>query len=343
MKLTHKCLLSIFAIVGFLIVTVIPARASFPGRNGRIAFVNGPDVYTMNPDGSNVRQLTNLGPDRGAFFESWSPDGRQIAFTIFSPNAPGQLWIMNADGGNQHILLAESDFDEERPSFTPDGSSVLFTRCRLDIEACALYRIGVAGGSLTSITDFDLGISDYSPKHSPVGQSLAFIGGGRRGIICAIYLASPNESTLRQITPAPLSARQPDWSPDGRKLAFSTHCGNPQNEEIWVVDRDGDGLRQLTNNGTDYLTDSHDFNPSWSPQGDAIVFERDAPDFSSSSIFIMNHDGTGCRKLFTLRSSPPANLLQQREARRPRGAHRGRHTVEIEQGGALPQWGVATN
>jgi Tol biopolymer transport system component len=97
--------------------------------------------------------------------------------------------------------------------------------------------IGVVGGSLTSITDFDLGISNYSPKHSPVGESLAVIGGGRGGIICAIYLASPNESTLRQITPSPLSARQAEWSPDERRLAFSSHCSNPQNEEIWVIEQ----------------------------------------------------------------------------------------------------------
>jgi dipeptidyl aminopeptidase/acylaminoacyl peptidase len=125
MKLAKRYLSPILATVGLLVVTAIPARASFPGKNGRIAFINGPDVYTMNTDGSDVGQLTNLGPDRSAFFESWSPDGKQIAFTIFSANAPGQLWIMNADGNNKHLLLAESDFDNERPSFTPDGSSVL--------------------------------------------------------------------------------------------------------------------------------------------------------------------------------------------------------------------------
>jgi len=48
---------------------VSPAHAAFPGKNGPIAFIFGPDVYTMNPDG-DVKELTNLGPDGGASFSS---------------------------------------------------------------------------------------------------------------------------------------------------------------------------------------------------------------------------------------------------------------------------------
>lgn len=91
---------------------------------------------------------------------------------------------------------------------------------------------------------------------------------------------------MRQLTPAALTTRQPDWSPDGNRIAVSSQFGTPRNEEIWVVDVDRNELRQLT-----------DYHPSWSPQGDAIVFERDAPDFSSSAVYIVKHDGPGCRKL----------------------------------------------
>ena len=71
-------------LVGLSIIT-LPASASFPGKNGRIAFVLGPDIYTMNPDGSDIRQLTNLGPDSSAFWESWSPDGKLIVFNEYRP------------------------------------------------------------------------------------------------------------------------------------------------------------------------------------------------------------------------------------------------------------------
>ena len=290
----------LLALAAFLIATTIPASATFPGKNGRIAFIAGPDVYTMNPDGTDVKQLTNLGPDRSAFWESWSPDGKQIVFTVYpAPDFIGQLWLMNAEGSNRHLLLGENDFFNERASFTPDGSSVVFTRCRLDIEACAIYQIGVAGGSPTAITNFELGIQDWNPQISASGH-LAFNGLSRRGIVSAIYLKSPDGEGLRQLTPAPLALRQPDWSPDGHRIAVASHYGTPQNEEIWVVDTDGDGLRQLTNNGNDYFNGPHDFQPSWAPEGDAIVFVRQAPDFSSHAIYMMRLDGTGCRKLFEL-------------------------------------------
>jgi len=325
-----------------MLLAALPAYATFPGKNGRIAFVLWPDIYTMNPDGSDVKQLTNLGPDSGALWQSWSPDGKQIVFNEFRPpDFLGQLWLMNADGSNQHVLLAEPDFHNEGPSFTPDGSAVIFTRCRLDLpDTCALYQIDVAGGSLTAITNFELGITEWRPKYSATG-SLAFQGVALEGIFCAIYLGGDSPSGPSRITPAALWAHLPDWSPDGRRIVFSTHCENPQNEEIWVVDAGGTGLRRLTKNGDDYFAGPHDFSPSWSPQGDAIVFERDAPDFSSSSIVIMKADGSGSKNLITLRPSARTNRPFTNRIHGSGSGVAKRRLKEIEEGGGLPQWGVA--
>jgi Tol biopolymer transport system component len=343
MKYANRYLSPVLAFVAFLLAAGTPASATYPGKNGRIAFIAGPDVYTMNPDGSDVRQLTNLGPDNNeAFWESWSPDGKYIVFNEYrAPDYLGQLWLMNADGTNQHLLLAENDFTDERPSFAPDGSEVVFNRCRVDIEACGIYQIGLAGGTPAAKTNIDLGIQDVSPQYS-VRDRLIFASTSRRGIICAIYLDSRDGNEPKQLTPAALSARQPDWSPDGNRIAVSSHCGNPQNEEIWILDVDRDAIRQLTNNGNDYLAGPHDFHPSWSPQGDEIVFQREAPDFSSSAIYIMKHDGTACRKLFSL---PNSSVSKSSRANHIRGHLRRAVTngtaIQIETGGARPQWGVA--
>jgi Tol biopolymer transport system component len=325
-----------------LLASTIPASATFPGKNGRIAFVAGPDIYTMSPDGSDVKQLTNLGPDNGAFWESWSPDGKQIVFNEYHPpDFLGQLWLMNADGSNQRLLLADTDFDDEIPSFTPDGTSVVFTRCRLDIEACALFQIEIGGGGIRAITDFHLGVRDFSGDYS-AKNDLAFAGFSRQGIISAIELRDAQQTGLRRLTPVPLSAHEPDWSPDGKRIAFTTHCCNPQNEEIWTVNPKENSLVRLTNNGRDYYSGPHDFHPSWSPEGDAIVFERDAPDFSSSGIFIIRSDGSRFSKVFALGSSGHRNKMRLRRNQTV-NSQATRRLKQIEDGGALPQWGPAAN
>jgi len=342
--MNSRITLPALALIAFLILGVGQANATFPGKNGRIAFVQFPDIFTMNPDGSDVRQLTNLGPDRFAFWESWSPDGKQIVFNeSSSADFRYELWLMNADGSNQHVLLAEPDFHNEGPSFTPDGSAVIFTRCRLDVpDTCSLYQIDVTGGGLTAITNFELGITEWRPKYSTNG-SLEFQGVGLDGIVCAIYLGGDSLSGQRRITPAALWAHMPDWSPDGKKIAFSTHCSgdsNLQNQEIWVVNAEKRSLNRLTKNGDDYFAGPHDFSPSWSPQGDALVFERDAPDFSSSSIVIMKADGSSSKNLLTLRPSARTNRSLSNRIHGLARESAKRRLKEIEEGGVLPQWGV---
>jgi len=151
-----------------------------------------------------------------------------------------------------------------------------------------------------------------------------------------------DQSHVRSLTPAPISARQPDWSPDGNRIAFSTHCGKPQNEEIWTVNPKENSLVRLTKNGSDYFSGPHDFHPSWSPQGDAIVFERDAPDLSSSGIFIMKSDGSGGKEVLALGSSARKSILP-RQRNRTFDRRTARQLKQIEDGGAMPQWGPAGN
>ena len=71
-----------------LAAVATPAAATYPGTNGRIAF--GSDrfggthnIFTMNPDGSDVRHLTFLSVDQGAaLYASWSPDGTKLVFEL---------------------------------------------------------------------------------------------------------------------------------------------------------------------------------------------------------------------------------------------------------------------
>jgi TolB protein len=303
----------------------------------------------MNPDGSNVRQLTFLGPDNGAFFASWSRDGRQLVFTEFRSNGNPQFWIMKADGSNQHLLLGDLSFFDFAPSFSPDGSQVVFTRCQPGGN-CALYSVNVDGTGVTAITNFNPNpdVNDVEAAYSPDGMTIAFNSYWREefGFMAAIYLVNADGSNIRPLTPPELGAVTPAWSPDGTKIAFHTHdhgAGFVQNEEIWVINADGTDATRLTNNNrhwAGYTTAPHDFAPSWSPQGNAIVFERDDPSYASSAIFVMNADGSGLnQKLMLPRSARKAvELPLSKEGKL--GKRTGNRRLRlIENGGAYPRWG----
>jgi Tol biopolymer transport system component len=272
------------------------AHATFAGTNGRIAFTDASDtgtnnIFTMKPDGTDVRQLTFF--DTGFPAEpSWSPDGRSIVFTVYSDNGPSRLYLMNAEGSNLHLLLSESpDVGDGQANWAPDGSRVIFRRCNfVKFEACTVSTVKPGGNSLNSITHFqqnDPGNAvDVKPEFSPDGSTISFSSFNRGGVVNGIYLMSAHGTGIHLITPTALEAVDADWSPNGQKIAFWTHCCDPQEEAIAVMNPDGSGITQLTHPGAE-----HDLRPSWSPQGDMIAFSHLTADFSSSQIEVIPAGG----------------------------------------------------
>ena len=131
MKSQTLCSIAITLVVA--LASAVPAHATFPGKNGRIAFgqttgPTGADIFTMNPDGSDPRQLTFLGSNSGGtFLGDWSPDGSVLVFSHYAspstPNSPDgtkivfpsdrlsnnfglDLFIMNADGSGLHRIAS---------------------------------------------------------------------------------------------------------------------------------------------------------------------------------------------------------------------------------------------
>jgi Tol biopolymer transport system component len=76
------------------------------------------------------------------------------------------------------------------------------------------------------------------------------------------------------------------WSRDGSKIAFQ-RGDSPSHVEIFVMNADGSGLAQLTNNASE-----SSFNPTWSPDGTRIAFGRGADGATTSEIYVMNADGS---------------------------------------------------
>jgi Tol biopolymer transport system component len=153
------------------------------------------DIYTMNVDGSDVRRLTNTpGYDGGAW---WSPDGKQIVYRANHPTdsaelrdyrellaqglvrpAKVELFLMNADGSNQHQIthLGGANFG---PSWTPDGRRIVFSSNYTNPRGgnFDLYLVNPDGSGLEQIT-FD-GAFDGFPMFSPDGKQLIWASNRR--------------------------------------------------------------------------------------------------------------------------------------------------------------------
>jgi TolB protein len=135
---------------------------------------------------------------------------------------------------------------------------------------------------------------NVAPAWSPDGQVIAYTSwrpssAGSFGVYQDIILSfiQRGERTAPANGNPDRQNYLPAWSPDGSKIAFtSNRDGNP---EIYVMNKDGGGLRRMTNNP------AIDVTPTWSPNGNQIAWVSDRT--GNPKIYIMNADGTGQRTL----------------------------------------------
>ena len=240
----------------------------------------------MDDDGKNQRNITNH-PDSDDLVPSWSPDGTRIAFMS---NRDGhvrkhgvrttfEIYVMDADGGNQQNLTNHPDRDSS-PSWSPDGKRIAFVSDRdgiLDIHGFPTSEIYVmdADGenpqNLTNNRD-----DDWSPSWSPDGTRIVFMSyreghfiGDFEDITSEIYVMDVDGANQQRLTENRKNDESPSWSPDGTRIVFSAdRKGDWLNYEIYVMDDDGGNLQRLTENRDD------DGAPSWSPDGKRIVFRN---------------------------------------------------------------------
>ena len=264
--------------VAATVIAAVPG-ASAAGTGQAVAFVSDrdgdPEIFRVEPDGSGLVQLTsNSAWDTDP---SWSADGARLAF---SSNRDGDddIYVMGADGSSVINLTSADTGNDLQPDWSRDSSKIAFVR------SGDIYVVPAAGGAAVKLG------RGRSPAWSPVASRIVFARSDGD-----IYVMGGDGSDVRALT-AGLDADFPEWSPDGRSIAFEAIDPNADETRIYVMRSDGSGLTALPGS-------SEDHSPSWSPDGTKLVFTNITLD---ANLVIAALDGSS---RFTLVDDPAYDFL----------------------------------
>jgi Tol biopolymer transport system component len=256
------------------------------------------DLYTINPDGSGLVRLTAT-PNRNEFGPEWNATGRRITFwRTPAPFGPGSIWVMGARGHHQHQLThgfdardpswnpagtriaftriagADSNLWTMRASdggglhrltsgpaldfeaaWSPDGTRIAFTRGFAEGDPGNICVLDLNSGMVHRITHSPA--YDHQAGWAPNGKNLVFERDFDSS--SAIFTVRADGSHLTRLTFGPHFDVGPTFSPDGSRIAFGSDRGPATLDDLWQVNSDGTGLRQMR-----HLRYSEGF-PDWQP------------------------------------------------------------------------------
>jgi Tol biopolymer transport system component len=280
MKLRRTLITAIIAVfAATLAATGSASRVMGITPTDKIAYTNldkrdaGFDVMLASIDGKNVANITHDGTARKYVDPNWSANGMKVAYTGYYANGGADIYVVNANGKGAVNITGRSVHPgvlNIHPTWAPDGSIVFASNRAGHFE---LYRIGIAATNrLVRMTKTAAPIQNLDPDYSADGKMLVFsrvMTSVTPGLASLYTMRAVPYASATKLTPPTmrLGERGASWSPNGRQIAFYTDRG--VNSELFVINRDGSGLRQLTFNKT------ADREPSWSPDGSTLVFLSD--------------------------------------------------------------------
>ena len=272
---------------------------------------------------ANIRQLTTGGENAEAYF---SPDGMQLIFQAnlggTAPTACDQMYTMNVDGSNKKQVSKGGR--TTCGYFYPDGESILYASTHLGSLACPprpsfergyvwpiyasydIFRAAPDGSNLRQLTK----TPGYDAE-ATIGPNGRIVFTSVRDGDMEIYSMNGDGTDVQRLTNRPGRDGGPWFSPDGQQIIFrgraisdtkeltdfqsllKQELWRPTTLEIFVMNRDGSNLRQVTRLG------GANFAPSWHPDGKRIIFASNArdPKGRNFDIFSINLDGSGLEQI----------------------------------------------
>ena len=271
--------------------TATPTATTPPPTN-RIVFQSNRDgdydLYIMDIDGDNQTRLTdNTADDK---YPVAAPDGQTI---LFESNRTGinEIYLHDVATGTETQLTDFGPGDEILPTWSPDGSQILFADARDD----NLYVMDRNGRNIRLLYD---GEGEIRRAHWSVNDQIVFHMNPPNSNYSQIYRIDADGTNQQQLTFTSDNFHA-NWSPDGRTILYNTLI-NEADVAIYVMDSNGFGAEEL------YNSPDYDWSASWSPDGLSVLLTISITD-DFDYIYRLNI-ATGTLQLITPRGSYPTWL-----------------------------------
>lgn len=244
------------------------SEASLIAAGSRIVFTSwrqgNAETYKMDQQGTNVVRLTKTATadERDP---SWSYDNKRIAVMRKRADIGNvihdDIWVMNADGTGGHWVRGEaSPWNLWNPTWSPDGSHLLLTASIMGYTYISTMR--VADGQVTLVHPVGGGIIALMPQYDPTGTKIVYVNPYTNGID-QVNADGTNHKVLATVAKNP---NRPTYSPDGKKIAYSSVIAGTVNEEVFVKNLVTGVTTRITSVG------GPDYWPTWSPDGTKLAF-----------------------------------------------------------------------
>ena len=265
------------------------------------------EIWLAPLDGGPKRQLTHIGANINAY--RWSPDGASIAL---SANLYGRYDIYKVavpDGATER--LTDDTLYEVYPTFTPDGSHIVYVRLNEDWTDHEIVRIPAGGGSAHSVTtDHDLFDYHYGRKFGyPIVSSavgVVVFPSHRSGWI-NYWMTSSDGGDAKPVYTEPSDQTEAALSPDGATLAYVSNSNGTLRLNVSPLDGNG-STRTLVAPQQGVVSA-----PAWSPDGTRLTYLLETPTCPANLWIVDATSGETCQLTSSIAAADLADTLQKPE------------------------------